>query len=343
MLAPVTKWVARVERAAAFDDVFAHALRVATTGRPGPVALEIPEDVFTSRRPRDPKIAGADAAFPRFRPALARGDVERVGAPLLAGAERPVLLAGGGVLASPSRRRAARIRRGDGDPRATTIMGKGAIDERHELSLGVVGTFGCVRANAGSSRPMPYSSSAASWISFDDRLSDAAPRSAAGAHRHRRRGDRPRDAGRGGRGRGRPRGADWLSAEHVSARDASARPLVLRLCRLNGRREPAQTTALLRTPSWRRSARLPGRGDAGLRCFVGLGLGGAVLPGAAGRVVPCPARPGRHRLVRRRRYRRQRGGRGSGDCAGGRWRLGIHDGRGRDRSARAAFRSRTSS
>ena len=73
--------MARVARAAAFDDVFAQALRVATTGRPGPVALEIPEDVFTEP-PRDeaPLISRQDAAFPRFRPALARRDVERVAA-----------------------------------------------------------------------------------------------------------------------------------------------------------------------------------------------------------------------------------------------------------------------
>ncbi len=148
ILAPVTKWVARVERAAAFDDVFAHALRVATTGRPGPVALEIPEDVFTEAPPAEtPVIAGHDAAFPRFRPALGRGDVERISA-LLADADRPVLLAGGGVLASGASEAVLAFAETTGIPVATTIMGKGAIDERHELSLGVVGTFGCFRANA---------------------------------------------------------------------------------------------------------------------------------------------------------------------------------------------------
>jgi acetolactate synthase-1/2/3 large subunit len=148
ILAPVTKWVARVERAAAFDDVFAHALRVATTGRPGPVALEIPEDVFTEAPPAETLvIAGHDAAFPRFRPALAGGDVERISA-LLSGADRPVLLAGGGVLASGASAALLAFAGTTGIPVATTIMGKGTIDERHELSLGVVGTFGCIRANA---------------------------------------------------------------------------------------------------------------------------------------------------------------------------------------------------
>ncbi len=148
ILAPVTKWVARVERAAAFDDVFAHALRVATTGRPGPVALEIPEDVFAEGpQGQAAPLRREHALAPRFRPALAPGDVERVGA-LLAGAQRPVLLAGGGVLASGAWEALLEFAEATGIPVATTIMGKGAIDERHDLSLGVVGTFGCVRANA---------------------------------------------------------------------------------------------------------------------------------------------------------------------------------------------------
>ena len=67
---------------------------------------------------------------------------------LLAGAERPVLLAGGGVLASGACDAVLAFAETTGIPVATTIMGKGAIDERHELSLGVVGTFGCIRANA---------------------------------------------------------------------------------------------------------------------------------------------------------------------------------------------------
>jgi acetolactate synthase-1/2/3 large subunit len=148
MLAPVTKWVARVERASAFDDVLAQALRVATTGRPGPVALEIPEDVFLEAPPDETPIAAQDAAFPRFRPALARRDIERISA-LLAGAQRPVVLAGGGVVASGAPEALLACVEATGIPVATTIMGKGAVDERHALSLGVVGTFGCVRANAG--------------------------------------------------------------------------------------------------------------------------------------------------------------------------------------------------
>jgi acetolactate synthase-1/2/3 large subunit len=148
LLAPVTKWVARVERSAAFDAVLSHALRVATTGRPGPVALEIPDDVFAESPPDgDCVLQREDAAFPRFRPALAPSDIDRITA-LLADAERPLVLAGGGVIASGACDSLRAFVEATGIPAATTIMGKGALDERHELAVGVVGTFGCVRAGA---------------------------------------------------------------------------------------------------------------------------------------------------------------------------------------------------
>lgn len=148
LLAPVTKWVARVERSTAFEEVLSHALRVATTGRPGPVALEVPEDVFAEPLAESSTtISPLDTRFPRFRPALAASDISRIGT-LLAAAERPLLLAGGGVLASGAGAALRAFAEATGIPVATTIMGKGALDERHELSVGVVGTFGCVRAGA---------------------------------------------------------------------------------------------------------------------------------------------------------------------------------------------------
>jgi acetolactate synthase-1/2/3 large subunit len=145
-LQPVTKWVARVERADVFDDVFQHALRVATTGRPGPVALEIPDDVFAAEVPaRRPQIDARSTCVPRHRPAPAAADVERLGR-LLLDAERPLILAGGGVLLSDAGHALTDLAHTSGIPVATTIMGKGSIDERDELAVGVVGTFGRIRA-----------------------------------------------------------------------------------------------------------------------------------------------------------------------------------------------------
>lgn len=143
VLEPVTKWVARVEHPAALDETFEQALRVAVTGRPGPVVLEIPEDVFTgaadASRPRS--LSHRDFAYPRFRSAP---DEERlaVAADLVRSAEKPLVLAGGGVLYGGAAEAVTALAREHQIPVATTINGKGAIDERDPLAAGVTGAFG---------------------------------------------------------------------------------------------------------------------------------------------------------------------------------------------------------
>jgi acetolactate synthase-1/2/3 large subunit len=148
VLAPVVKWVGRVDQAEALDDVLSHALRVATTGRSGPVALEIPEDVFVApaveaRREFTP----ADGAFPRFRGSAPTDALDQAAA-WLAQATRPLVLAGGGVHLSAGAPAVAALARHAGIPIVTTINGKGTIDETDPLAAGVVGLFGSARALA---------------------------------------------------------------------------------------------------------------------------------------------------------------------------------------------------
>lgn len=90
----LTKWAVEPARAAELPDAFAEAVRRATTGRPGPVLLAVPADVFDEpleapvvERPPEP------AGGVRPDPVLVRSILQ-----LLACAERPVILAGGGVL-----------------------------------------------------------------------------------------------------------------------------------------------------------------------------------------------------------------------------------------------------
>lgn len=151
MLTPVCKWVGRVHRADALRPVLAHALRIAVTGRPGPVAVEIPEDLFIGDAgpgaEADDAIDARDLAFPRYRPRPHRGDVEAV-ADAVRSARRPVLLAGGGVTLTGAAPAVAAFATRCGVPVVTTINGKGALDERHALAAGVVGMFGSSRANA---------------------------------------------------------------------------------------------------------------------------------------------------------------------------------------------------
>ncbi|HEY8067841.1 MAG TPA: thiamine pyrophosphate-binding protein [Burkholderiales bacterium] len=90
MYGPLTKWVAQIDRAERIPEYVSHAFHVATSGRPGPVLLALPEDMLFS------EAAVADA--PRFRTPRAAPspsdmkELER----LLAGAKRPFVLLGGG-------------------------------------------------------------------------------------------------------------------------------------------------------------------------------------------------------------------------------------------------------
>jgi acetolactate synthase-1/2/3 large subunit len=152
LLAPVSKWIARVERAAAFDAMLDQALRVASSGRPGPVVLEIPDDVFQEDPGEPHRAFGPDAfACPRLRSAPAPAQVEAA-ASAIARARRPLILAGGGVLTSGAADEVTRLAEATGIPVATTLNGKGSIDERHRLAAGVVGVFGQVRASRALAR-----------------------------------------------------------------------------------------------------------------------------------------------------------------------------------------------
>jgi acetolactate synthase-1/2/3 large subunit len=149
LLAPVTKWLASVPDAASMPGLVRQAFREATSGRPGPVALLLPQDMLDGpAEPAAPRPASARfGAFPAFRPAPEPADVAAV-AQLLRGAARPFLLAGGGVMhagAGPAvTALAARLSAAVG----TTLTGKGAIAEDHPLSVGVTGTMGTSAAAA---------------------------------------------------------------------------------------------------------------------------------------------------------------------------------------------------
>jgi acetolactate synthase I/II/III large subunit len=90
MFGEMAKWVVEVEAAAAFPEVTARALHVATSGRPGPVVVALPEDVLSETA----DVADA-ARYHPVRPAPSPEDADRV-RELLTGAERPLVVVGGG-------------------------------------------------------------------------------------------------------------------------------------------------------------------------------------------------------------------------------------------------------
>jgi acetolactate synthase-1/2/3 large subunit len=159
LLAAVTKWHATVPTAATMPALVRQAFREATTGRPGPVALFLPQDVLDG--PAAPEI-GATAGglpgaasggserfgrFPAFRPAPDPGDAAAA-AGLLRAAKRPFILAGGGVMHSAAGGDLTALAERLDAAVGTTLSGKGAIREDHPLSVGVTGSMGTQAAAA---------------------------------------------------------------------------------------------------------------------------------------------------------------------------------------------------
>ena len=137
MFRPVTKWNTRIERIPAIPEIVRKAFRVATLEKPGPTHLELPENVAGAAL--DPADGLAPLAPGRtYFPEPTDEAIEHA-ARLINESERPIVLAGNGVL----RRRAApalrALAKGLHVPVAATFMGKGAVDDRSHLSLMAVG------------------------------------------------------------------------------------------------------------------------------------------------------------------------------------------------------------
>jgi acetolactate synthase-1/2/3 large subunit len=149
LLAPVTKWLASVPDAAAMPGLVRQAFREATSGRPGPVALLLPQDMLDApAEPVTPRAASSRfGAFPAFRPDPEPADVAAV-AQVLRQAARPFLLAGGGVMHSGAGPAVTALATRLSAAVGTTLTGKGAIAEDHPLSVGVTGTMGTSAAAA---------------------------------------------------------------------------------------------------------------------------------------------------------------------------------------------------
>ena len=142
------KFLGRVEQPANLVPMLQAGLRAATSGRPGPVVLEIPDDVFGAPAPERGAVTPRAAdGFLRLRPGADPTAVAAAAATIRA-ATRPVVIAGGGALYAGAGPAVVALAEALRSPVATTISGKGVIDERHDLAVGVVGTFGLPLANS---------------------------------------------------------------------------------------------------------------------------------------------------------------------------------------------------
>ena len=143
VLRPVVKDLIRVEVIKRIPEHIRRAFAVATCGRPGPVLIDVPEDVAHGEHDFDaadfwidPETTKCPAR--RFRPDPV--DLERAVA-LLARAERPLVLAGGGVHISQAYEALLALAERHGMPVAHTMSGKGAIACTHALSAGLFGRY----------------------------------------------------------------------------------------------------------------------------------------------------------------------------------------------------------
>ena len=146
---PVTKFNATVDDVARFPDMVRQAFRVATSGTPGPVHLQFRGNegqVDAEEAEMEPLCEPQFARVPPFRPAADEASV-LAALKLLQDAERPVIVAGGGVRASGAAAELVALAEALAIPVATSLNGKDAIPGTHPLSVGVVGTYSRESAN----------------------------------------------------------------------------------------------------------------------------------------------------------------------------------------------------
>lgn len=147
---PVTKFNAYVDSVEQIPFMLRQAFREATTGAPRPVHLDflgLSGDLAAgSKLDAEVTIESSFSRYPAFRPEPEPGRVADA-ASRIALAERPVLVAGGGVTASGAQAEVVRLAEKLSVPVATSLNAKGTIPERHPLSVGVVGTYSRKCAN----------------------------------------------------------------------------------------------------------------------------------------------------------------------------------------------------
>jgi acetolactate synthase-1/2/3 large subunit len=143
ILAPAVKEVIRVEMIERLPELVRRAFQVATSGRPGPVVLDIPEDICHGTFPFDPgelDVPQAHQSAPSLRSRPAADAIEAAVA-LLIKAERPMILAGGGVHLSGANETLETFAETFSIPVAHTMTGKGAIACSNPLNAGLFGRY----------------------------------------------------------------------------------------------------------------------------------------------------------------------------------------------------------
>jgi acetolactate synthase-1/2/3 large subunit len=148
---PITKHSILVEEVEDLADAVREALAVAVEGRPGPVLVDIPKDVQqgkcggTAVRRYDGTTAGARR--PSYRRTVVPSDLIAEAVRLLAGAHRPLIMAGHGIILAGAYDELRQLAERTGIPVITTLLGISGFPESHPLHLGMPGMHGEVHVN----------------------------------------------------------------------------------------------------------------------------------------------------------------------------------------------------
>ncbi len=132
---PVTKWATTVLEPAQVPGVFQQAFHLMRSGRPGPVLIDLPIDVQLAEIEFDPETY---EPLPVYKPAATRAQVSKA-LDLLAASERPLIVAGGGIVNADAAHLLVELAELTGVPVVPTLMGWGVIPDDHPLSAGMVG------------------------------------------------------------------------------------------------------------------------------------------------------------------------------------------------------------
>lgn len=132
---PVTKAATTVLEAAQVPGVFQQAFHLMRTGRPGPVLIDLPIDVQLTEIEFDPDLY---EPLPVHKPAASRKQIERA-LEMLNASERPLLVAGGGIINADASELLVEFAELTGVPVVPTLMGWGILADDHALNAGMVG------------------------------------------------------------------------------------------------------------------------------------------------------------------------------------------------------------
>ncbi|MFC6715140.1 glyoxylate carboligase [Branchiibius cervicis] len=133
--APVTKAATTVLEPAQVPGVFQQAFHLMRSGRPGPVLIDLPFDVQMAEIDFDPSTY---APLPVYKPAATRAQIDHA-LDMLARAQRPVIVAGGGIINADASSLLVQFAEAAGIPVIPTLMGWGSIPDDHPLMAGMAG------------------------------------------------------------------------------------------------------------------------------------------------------------------------------------------------------------